>query len=298
MTDIEKARQLFRDEGLAFPAIPEQLAGQLKERGRWVFSTRPIDMSPYNLQHYVHEVDRTQVEDYAVLSHSGHGVNSYAIQYYLVQGHLRMFLHLGWGGAYMDKKEDAATIRDCFSIADQVVRAAQSVESFLAGEHLTVVGSDFYGSYWLRPAETRLGKDPDRQGSPDVKPQEVLTGALGWLISCGGAKPPGKGITTPIPNIQSLLLPVLRIVAGDSGHSVEEIRNRLKDEFELTDKQIEQTHPKSGINIFVNRVAWALAHLVMGKALTPERVGFYRTTERGVAILKGNPLELTIKELH
>jgi len=298
MTDIEKARLLFRDEGLAFPAIPAQLAGQLKERGRWVFSTRPIDMSPYNLQHYVHEVDRTQVEDYAVLSHSGHGVNSYAIQYYLVQGHLRMFLHLGWGGAYMDKKEDAATIRDCFSIADQVVRAAQSVEGFHAGEHLTVVGSDFYGSYWLRPAETRPGKDPDRQGSRDVKPQEVLTGALGWLTSCGGAKPPGKRIAMPIPNIQSLLLPVLRIVAGGSGHSVEEIRDRLKDEFELTDEQLEQTHQKSGINIFVNRVAWALAHLVMGKAVTPERVGFYKMTERGVAILKKNPLELTIKELH
>jgi len=102
----------------------------------------------------------------------------------------------------------------------------------------------------------------------------------------------------PIPNIQSLLLPVLRIVAGGSGHSVEEIRDRLKDEFELTDEQLEQTHQKSGINIFVNRVAWALAHLVMGKAVTPERVGFYKMTERGVAILKKNPLELTIKELH
>ncbi len=298
MTDIEKARRLFQDEGLAFPTIPEQLAGQLTERGRGVFSTRPVDMSPYNLQHYVDEVDRTQVEDYAVLSHSGHGVNSYAIQYYLVQGYLRMFLHLGWGGIYMDKKEDAATIRDCFSIADQIVRVAQSVESFPAGEHLTIVGSDFYGSYWLPPGKTRLGKDLDRQGSLDVKPQEVLTEALGWLTSCGGAEPPGKRITKPIPSIQSLLLPVLRIVADGSGHAVEEIRKRVKAEFKLTDKQIQQTHPKSGTNIFVNRVAWALAHLVMGKAVAPERAGFFRMTDRGVAFQIANPLDLTIKELH
>jgi hypothetical protein len=33
MTDIEKARQLFRDAGLAFPTIPEELAAQLREQG-------------------------------------------------------------------------------------------------------------------------------------------------------------------------------------------------------------------------------------------------------------------------
>jgi len=32
MTDIEKARQLFRDAGLAFPTIPEELAARLKGR--------------------------------------------------------------------------------------------------------------------------------------------------------------------------------------------------------------------------------------------------------------------------
>jgi hypothetical protein len=53
MTDIEKARQLFRDAGLAFPTIPGELAEQLKEHGQWLFSTRPLEMSPYNLQHYL-----------------------------------------------------------------------------------------------------------------------------------------------------------------------------------------------------------------------------------------------------
>jgi len=76
MNEIEKARQLFREAGLAFPTIPEELAVQLKERHRWLFSTRPIDVSPYNLFHDVDEVEGTQVNDYAVVSHSGHGVNS------------------------------------------------------------------------------------------------------------------------------------------------------------------------------------------------------------------------------
>ena len=176
MTDIEKARRLFRDAGLAFPTIPEKLAAQLKERGRWLFSTRPIEMSPYNLRHYVHEVEGSQVNDYAVLSHSGHGVNSYAIQYYLVQSALHLFLHLGWGGVYRDATAAAATIRNCFSIADQVVAAARNVGRLQAGERLTVVSSDFYGSYWLPPGESRRGKDVGRKG-----PLEVLTEALDWL---------------------------------------------------------------------------------------------------------------------
>lgn len=39
----------------------------------------------------------------------------------LVQGALHMFLHLGWGGVYMHAKAETAKIRDCFSMADQVV---------------------------------------------------------------------------------------------------------------------------------------------------------------------------------
>src|SRR5664279_4461313 len=91
MTDIEKARKLFQDEGLAFPTIPEEFAVRLREQGNrrlpmrdnigdlyaspWLFSTREIDMSPYNLQHYVREAESGPVDDYVILDHSGHGVN-------------------------------------------------------------------------------------------------------------------------------------------------------------------------------------------------------------------------------
>jgi hypothetical protein len=181
MTDIEKARQLFSDAELAFPTSPGEIAAQLKKQGEWVFATREIETSPYILEHYVSEVDETPVEDYAVLSHSGYGANSYAIQYYLVRGSLRMFLHLGWGGVYTNKKAATANIRNCFSLADKIVSAvlaAQGVGRFGAGEYLTVVGSDSYGSYWLPPGETRREKDVS-----DKDTLEVLTEALHWLTS-------------------------------------------------------------------------------------------------------------------
>ncbi len=174
MTVIEKARHLFQEAGLAFPTIPELLAAELREQGKWLFSTRELKMSPYNLQHYVHESDGPG--EYAVLSHSGDGVNSYAIQYYLVSGPLRLFLHLGWGGVYMDADAEASKIQECFSLADQIVPAAMTLGKLSAGDHLMIVGSDFYGSYWSAPGQSCREEKMGSKG-----PAAVLTEALHWL---------------------------------------------------------------------------------------------------------------------
>lgn len=98
--------------------MPEEFVAQLKEQDKWVFATRDISETPYHLQHYIAEMN---VADYAILSHSGHGVNSYAIQYYLVYKALRMFLHLGWGGVHMDAKKEAAKINECFALANEII---------------------------------------------------------------------------------------------------------------------------------------------------------------------------------
>src|SRR5262249_13893454 len=150
MTGIEKARHQFQKAGLAFPTIPEELAAGVKEQGKWLFSTREVKMSPCHLPHYVPEGDGAPRQD-ALLSHDGYGVNSYAIQYSLVAGPLRMFLHLGWGGVYMEADAAASKIRECFSLADEIVPVAMTLGKLGAGERLTIVGSDFYGSYWTAP---------------------------------------------------------------------------------------------------------------------------------------------------
>ncbi len=148
MSYISKARQLFEAAGLAFPAIPEEMAERLKERGSWLFSTRDLEVSPYVLRHYLAEASRAGVKDYALIAHSGHGVNSYAVQYYLVHCGLRMFLHLGWGGFYSDAQADSAQIRECFHLADNLVELAHATELRPECGRLTVVASDFYGGYY------------------------------------------------------------------------------------------------------------------------------------------------------
>ncbi|MFA4838120.1 MAG: hypothetical protein WC703_01410 [Candidatus Neomarinimicrobiota bacterium] len=174
MTDLAKAKALFRKAGLAFPCLPVRLASSLNERGKWIYSTRPIDVSPYDLNHYVNGAGRAETGDYAVLAHSGHGVNSYAIQYYLVCGPLQMFLFLGWGGVYMDAQKTAENIRQCFSLADRIAKDTQ--KKLRPDGRLMVVVSDFYGNYWSPHHDSDAVHLSDEKTS-----QEVLGEVLTWL---------------------------------------------------------------------------------------------------------------------
>lgn len=176
LSDFDDARLLFLNAGLAFPAIPEELSSKLKMRGKWIFSTREIEVTPYDLQHYVRESEEPHLEDYVVLSHSGHGINSYALQYYVVRGALKMFLHLGWGGVYMDVVRATTHVRECFLLADEIVQGARATDSFSAPDRLTVVASDFYGSYWTPPGEANRKQLADFE-----RPVESLQSVIHWI---------------------------------------------------------------------------------------------------------------------
>ena len=175
-SDFESAKKLFQDNGLTFPMIPEKLAEDLKEQEKWLFSTRKIQVSPYFLQQYVNELDKNDVKDYVVLSHAGRGINSYAIQYYLVHNNLKMFLHLRWGGVYINTQNAAADIQTCFSLADKIVLTVESSEKLQTGSDLKIVCSDSYGSYWSAP-----GKEEEKEDPSFKNPVEVLTEVLHWL---------------------------------------------------------------------------------------------------------------------
>lgn len=157
-----RARAVFSDAGLAFPAIPEDLIAQLQEIGSWLFSTRPIRMSPYNIGAFVQEARIGVVDNYAILAHAGHGMNSWALHYFLVRGPLAMFLQLSWGGVYGDAKKNLEHIRQCFALADrllQTVEAPDFARQLESQDRLFVIGSDFYGSEWNPP-----GGKPKRFG--------------------------------------------------------------------------------------------------------------------------------------
>lgn len=183
LSHIHRAKQRFTGAGLVLPPIPANLAPRLKERAEWRFSTKPLTLSPYAFEEYVRDGTRKGVRDSLVLAHAGHGVNSYALHYYLAQKPLRLFLQVGWGGAYMDEVKEREEINCCFSLAHTLVAAvakAKLAGSFRPGDRLIVAASDLYGGYWCKP-----GEEPPSERLREVQPRpvhEILTDVQRWVV--------------------------------------------------------------------------------------------------------------------
>lgn len=105
----------------------------------------------------------------------------------------------------------------------------------------------------------------------------------------------------PIPHSQTLFLPVLRVLADGLEHSSEEIRERVRVQFDIAPHELLAKN-KKGKTVFHSNVDLALANLQgaphgRSKAIENVRKEVYRITEHGKAILERNPSALTIKDL-
>src|SRR6266481_6978578 len=106
---------------------------------------------------------------------------------------------------------------------------------------------------------------------------------------------------TTIPGFQALLLPVLRVLADGVEHSSQEIRERVKVQFDIAPHEL-LVRNKKGKTVFDSNVDLALANLQGAthgrtKAIEKVREGGYKITGYGKAILSRNPSDLTIKDL-
>jgi hypothetical protein len=105
---LEEAQMAFQGLHLKLPPIPERFAGQLHRQGDWCFASRTVEpMHMYFFEKYLHEVlmGTGSDADYLALSHAGHGINSYAINYQLVAGPLALMTQASFGGLFMDAAE-------------------------------------------------------------------------------------------------------------------------------------------------------------------------------------------------
>ena len=173
MSVMDDARRLFATEGLAVPTIPPPLARRLERKSPWMFSTRELPESVYFMRSYVEELHASGIADYAVLCHDGHGINSYAVHYFLVYGPIRLLLQLPWGNVYEDKAAATATVNDCFAVCDRIVNAMQT-RGAEDSAPLTVIVSGFDGLCWLSLPDGTCS----RRGG---RPEEAVRFVLGWL---------------------------------------------------------------------------------------------------------------------
>ena len=62
----------------------------------------------------------------------------------------------------------------------------------------------------------------------------------------------------PVPDFQSLMLPVLRALADGKDTPVRDVRERVASAEGLTDGDLREMLPSGRARVFVNRIAWGL----------------------------------------
>lgn len=89
----------------------------------------------------------------------------------------------------------------------------------------------------------------------------------------------------PIPDYQTLMLPLLRFSSDGKEHSLADAVDALAVEFALTPEEMTALLPSGQQEIFKNRVGWARTYLKKAGLLDSPRRGLVRITEAGFKAL-------------
>ena len=101
----------------------------------------------------------------------------------------------------------------------------------------------------------------------------------------------------PIPDFQSLMLPVLKALSGGAETPVSEVRARVATSEGLTPEDVRELLPSGSQTVFVNRVAWAVAEVSHAGLVEKIRRGVYRLTAKGEHLLAQAPTRIDRKIL-
>lgn len=92
-----------------------------------------------------------------------------------------------------------------------------------------------------------------------------------------------------IPDYQTVMLPLLRMIADRNEHPLPEVIEKLSKEFGLTDAEKRDLLPSGGQFVFNNRVGWARTYLKKAGLLSTPRRGVLQITDRGLQVLNETP---------
>jgi restriction system protein len=101
----------------------------------------------------------------------------------------------------------------------------------------------------------------------------------------------------PIPDFQTIMLPLLKFVSDGKEHQIQEIIGNLVELFDLSEQDRSELLPSGKEPVFNNRVRWAGFHLNKGGLLNKPRRGFLEITQRGHLVLKQNPPKIDMEFL-
>lgn len=100
-----------------------------------------------------------------------------------------------------------------------------------------------------------------------------------------------------IPDFQSVMRPVLATVQTGVSLPLNELRERVADQFQLTDEERKERLPSGQQTVMNNRVGWARTYLNKAGLLTIPSKGLVQITARGLDALAHGPERITVSWL-
>jgi restriction system protein len=101
----------------------------------------------------------------------------------------------------------------------------------------------------------------------------------------------------PVPDFQSLMLPILKFAGDGKEHSQGELKEAIAGQLQLTETDRKELLPSGRQPRFDNRVAWSSVYLKKAGLLESTGRGKFRITRRGMDVLKSNPSRVDTKFL-
>jgi restriction system protein len=92
----------------------------------------------------------------------------------------------------------------------------------------------------------------------------------------------------PIPDYQSVMLPLLRIAADGKEHHIRDAIDMLAKQFGVTEDERKELVPSGFDRVFDNRVGWARTYLKKAGLIDYPRRGYFKATDRGTKVISQN----------
>lgn len=102
----------------------------------------------------------------------------------------------------------------------------------------------------------------------------------------------------PIPDYQTLMLPLLETTQDGAEHTMRETVDNLAGKLKLTQEEQTELLPSGQQAVFANRVAWARFYLKKAGLLESPRRGSLKITARGIVVLSKRPETIDNKFLY
>ena len=96
----------------------------------------------------------------------------------------------------------------------------------------------------------------------------------------------------PIPDYETMMLPILRYAKDGKEHGLREVVDYISDYFGLTEEERQKTLPSGTQTYVYNRVGWARTYMLKAGLLEKTKRGYFKIAELGIEALNKNPSKI------